>query len=58
MIRIAQLISALALLAILLAAVLFFADRLTLAGTQALLLWATVAWFVATPCWMGRQGGQ
>lgn len=55
---VAQFISALALVAILLAAALFFTDRLTLATTQTWLLGATLAWFVATPLWMGRKAGK
>lgn len=51
----AQLISWLALLATVLVAALFFADRLTLSQMQTVLLSATMVWFISAPPWMGRQ---
>ena len=50
-----QIISALALAAIPLIAVLFSADRLTLPTAQNWILGVTIVWFVATPLWMGRE---
>ena len=56
----AQAISWLTLAGLLLAAVLFFADRATLAQMKAWMLALTCAWFVATPLWMERKpkGGE
>lgn len=49
--------SLLALVWLLLAAVLFFADAIPLERAKLQLLLATVLWFVVTPLWMGRSGG-
>ena len=56
--RIAQVISAVALVATLVPPCLFFADRLHLAATQQWMLGATVLWFVATPFWMEHKATQ
>jgi len=53
--NIAQFVSLLALAATLLAATLFFADRITLSAMRSWLLGATVIWFISTPLWMGRK---
>ena len=53
--RIAQLLSALALVGTLLPPFLFFADALELAAMQQWLLVAAFLWFVATPFWMEHQ---
>lgn len=50
--RTAQVLSAVALVATLAPAGLFFADHLSLAAMQQWLLGATVLWFLATPLWM------
>jgi hypothetical protein len=56
--RLAQILSAGALVATLVPACLFFADRLPLAAMQQWLLGATVLWFIATPLWMEHQTGE
>ena len=56
--RAAQLLSMLALVAVLVVATLFFTDYLSLAATQRALLAATLGWFLATPFWMGRAAGK
>ena len=53
--RLAQILSAIALVATLAPACLFFADRLSLAAMQQWLLGATVLWFAATPLWMEHK---
>lgn len=40
------------------AAGLFYADRLTLAGTQRWMLLATVLWFTTAPLWMEHKAGE
>lgn len=50
-----QLISCLALVGTILPSVLFLADRMSLDASKGWLLGATVAWFIATPLWMGRK---
>lgn len=49
-----QIISLAALLATIVAPILFFAMYLTLDQTKATMLGATIVWFAATPFWMGR----
>lgn len=49
-----QIISLAALLATIVAPILFFAMYLTLDQTKATMLAATIVWFAATPFWMGR----
>ena len=56
--RLAQLISMLALVAVLVVATLFFTDSLSLAATQQALLGVTIMWFLVTPFWMGRDAGK
>lgn len=53
--RVLQIVSWAALAATLLPAVLFFRDALGLEATKLWMLAATVAWFAATPFWMGRE---
>lgn len=55
--RITQLFSAVALVATLVPAGLFFADRLSLAAMQQWLLGATLLWFLVTPVWMEHKAG-
>jgi hypothetical protein len=50
-----QLISAIALAGTILPSVLFLADRISLDASKGWLLCATIAWFIATPLWMGRE---
>ncbi len=52
-----QCISGAALAVVILAALLFFGDRLTLPHTQAWLLVGTVAWFASAPFWMEHKTG-
>jgi hypothetical protein len=53
--RIAQSLSALALVGTLLPPLLFFADALELATMQRWLLVAAILWFVTTPIWMEHK---
>jgi hypothetical protein len=53
--RIAQIISYLALVATLLPALLFFADKIELPVVKLWMLAAAVVWFVATPLWMEHK---
>jgi hypothetical protein len=53
--RLAQILSAVALVGTLAPACLFFADKLSLAATQQWMLGATILWFVATPMWMEHR---
>jgi len=53
--RLAQLLSALALVGTLTPPLLFFADALNLAATQQWLLGAAILWFIATPFWMEHK---
>jgi hypothetical protein len=53
--RIAQLISWIALVGTIVPALMFFADRLSLAAMQQWLLGTAVIWFVATPLWMEHK---
>lgn len=53
--RVAQIISYLALVATLLPAVLFFADRLELPLAKLWMLIAALVWFAATPLWMEHK---
>jgi hypothetical protein len=50
-----QIISWIALAGTILPSILFLADRLSLDTSKSWLLAATVAWFIATPLWMGRE---
>jgi hypothetical protein len=53
--RVAQIISYLALVATLLPALLFFADKLELPLAKAWMLGAALVWFLATPFWMEHK---
>lgn len=53
--RVLQLVSWLALAGIVIPPVLFLAGRIDLDQTKLGMLIATVAWFIATPLWMGRE---
>ena len=50
-----QIISWIALAGTILPSILFLADRMSLDASKSWLLGATVAWFIATPLWMGRE---
>jgi hypothetical protein len=49
-----QIASWVALVAMFVAPVLFFAGRITLDQTKFAMLVATIVWFAAVPFWMGR----
>ncbi|MCS7337784.1 MAG: hypothetical protein NZ739_06040 [Verrucomicrobiae bacterium] len=53
--RIAQALSAIALIGTIGPPVLFFADRLDLGTAQQWMLAATVLWFVTAPIWMEHK---
>jgi hypothetical protein len=53
--KIAEIISYLSLVMIVLAPLLFYAGRVTLDCNKTLMLVATVIWFVSALCWMGRD---
>ena len=50
-----QITSWIALAATILPSILFLASKLDLEHAQWIMLAATLAWFVATPLWMGRK---
>jgi len=52
---IAQIVSGIALLGTIAPPVLFFNDRLDLAGTQRWMLVGTILWFVTAPIWMEHK---
>jgi hypothetical protein len=49
-----KVISWMALAAVIVPSVLFLSGRMDLPTLKLVMLIATVVWFVATPCWMGR----
>jgi hypothetical protein len=53
--RIVQVLSWLALAYTIAPPILFLAGKLTLEQSKLHMLLATVAWFIATPLWMGRE---
>jgi hypothetical protein len=54
--RAAQIVSGLALVALLTSAFLFFADRLDLPSTQRGMMISTLVWFFTVPLWMKTKG--
>ena len=50
-----QITSWIALMATILPSVLFLASKLDLDQAKWIMLAATLAWFIATPLWMGRK---
>jgi hypothetical protein len=50
--KIAQVVSALALLTTILPSLLFFADRISQAQAKSWMLASALAWFVSAPLWM------
>jgi hypothetical protein len=52
--RVLQIISCAALAGTALAPVLYAAGQIELLRTQLIMLLTTIAWFAATPFWMGR----
>ena len=50
-----QCVSWIALVATLLPSVLFLSGSIDLPTCTWLMLAATIVWFAATPCWMGRE---
>jgi len=53
--RLFQIISWIAFGVTILPSILFFAGKMDLDQVKLWMLVATVAWFVATPLWMGRE---
>ncbi|MFO7937088.1 MAG: hypothetical protein R6V06_05720 [Kiritimatiellia bacterium] len=53
--KIAELISYLSLVLIVLASFLYYGGKVSLAQNKTLMLIATVIWFVSALCWMGRD---
>ena len=53
--RILQTISWLSLAAVVLPALLFLYGSVELTAVKSTLLVATIAWFIATPMWMGKE---
>jgi hypothetical protein len=53
--KITEIISYLSLVLLVLAPVLFYAEKITLPMNKALMLSATVVWFASALCWMGRE---
>ena len=52
--KIAEIISYLALVLVVVAPSLFYAEKVTLQMNKTLMLVATVAWFASALCWIGR----
>jgi hypothetical protein len=53
--KITEIISYLALVLVVAAPVLFYADKITLEMNKTLMLSATIVWFASALCWMGRE---
>ena len=53
--KITEIISYLALVLIVVAPSLFYAEKITLQMNKTLMLIATVVWFASALCWMGRE---
>lgn len=52
--QVAYIVSMIALIATVAPALLFYSGRITLDQLKVAMNFATLAWFVATPIWMGR----
>lgn len=52
---IAQIVSYLMLVGVVLSPILFFAGAIGLDRAKLLMLIVTIGWFIATPLWMGRK---
>ena len=53
--KIMEIISYLALVLIVLAPSLFYAEKIDLAMNKTLMTVATIIWFASALCWMGRE---
>jgi hypothetical protein len=53
--KIAEVISYLALVLLVAAPVLFYAEKITLENNKLMMLIATVLWFASALCWIGRH---
>ncbi len=53
--KIAEIISYLALVLVVLAPSLFYAEKITLAANKQLMLAATIVWFASALLWIGRE---
>lgn len=52
---VAEIISYLSLVLLVLAPILFYVGKITLEMNKTLLIIATVVWFASALCWMGRE---
>lgn len=53
--KIAEIVSYLSLVLVVVAPALFYTEKISLPMNKTLLLVATVAWFVSALCWIGRE---
>ncbi len=53
--KIAEIVSYLSLVMIVLAPILFYVGQIALATNKTLMLVATALWFISALCWMGRD---
>ena len=53
--NIAQIVSYLMLVGVILAPILFFVGTISLDHAKLWMLIVTIGWFIATPVWMGRK---
>jgi len=53
--KIAEIISYLALVMVVAAPSLFYAEKISLQANKYLLLAATIVWFASALCWIGRE---
>lgn len=53
--KITEIFSYLALVLIVVAPSLFYAEKITLQMNKTLMLVATIVWFASALCWMGRE---
>jgi len=54
--KITEIISYLSLMLLVVAPILFYAEKITLPMNKTLMLAATIVWFASALCWMGRKG--
>ncbi len=53
--KITEIISYLSLILLVVAPILFYAEKIDLGMNKTLMLAATIAWFASALCWMGRE---
>ena len=56
--KIAEMISYLSLVLLVVAPVLFYSEKILLPATKNLLLVATIVWFMSALFWIGREKGE